>query len=183
MAIKFGRPIELRDGQRRSAAATNASALDLAIRMRRNRKSEWARRLVRENVLTTDDLIWPLFVTGGDNKRIPVASMPNVDRLTVDQVVRDAERAMKLSIPCIALFPYTDPSLRDETGSEALNEDNLVCRAVRAVLRDSHITGNALTQPVSADVSTFRHPAIRNTTCGTSLNLNNVESWGVCTND
>jgi porphobilinogen synthase len=136
MAIKFGRPIELRDGQRRSAAATNANALDLAIRMRRNRKSEWARRLVRENVLTTDDLIWPLFVTGGDNKRIPVASMPKVDRLTVDQVVRDAERAMKLAIPCIALFPYTDPSLRDDTGSEALNEDNLVCRAVRAVKRE-----------------------------------------------
>jgi porphobilinogen synthase len=133
MAIKFGRPIELREGPRRSVAASNASQLDLTIRMRRNRKSEWARRMVRENVLTTDDLIWPLFVTGGDNKRLPVASMPNIDRLTVDQVVRDAERAMKLAIPCIALFPYTDPSLRDETGSEALNEDNLVCRAVRAV--------------------------------------------------
>jgi porphobilinogen synthase len=136
MAIKFGRPIELRDSPRRSAATTNAERLDLTIRMRRNRKSEWARRMVRENVLTADDLIWPLFVTGGDNARIPVASMPNVDRLSVDQVVRDAERAAKLSIPCIALFPYTDPSLRDESGSEALNADNLVCRAVRAVKRE-----------------------------------------------
>ncbi len=62
--------------------------------------------------------------------------MPDVDRLSVDQVVRDAERAAKLSIPCIALFPYTDPSLRDENGSEALNADNLVCRAVRAVKRE-----------------------------------------------
>src|SRR4029077_2146461 len=110
--------------------------LDLTVRMRRNRKSEWARRMVREDVLTTHDLIWPLFVTGGDNARIPVASMLNVDRLSVDQVVRDAERAAKLSIPCIALFPYTDPSLRDESGSEALNADNLVCRAVRAVKRE-----------------------------------------------
>ena len=136
MAIKFGRPIELRDTPRRSAATANAEHLDLAIRMRRNRKSEWARRMVRENVLTTDDLIWPLFVTGGDNVRTAVASMPGVDRLSVDQVVRDAERAAKLSIPCIALFPYTDPHLRDENGSEALNADNLVCRSVRAVKRE-----------------------------------------------
>jgi len=136
MAIKFGRPIELRDTPRRSAPATAAERLDLTIRMRRNRKSEWARRMVRENVLTTDDLIWPLFVTGGENARIPVASMPNVDRLSVDQVVRDAERAAKLAIPCIALFPYTDPALRDENGNEALNADNLVCRAVRAVKRE-----------------------------------------------
>jgi porphobilinogen synthase len=136
MAIKFGRPIELRDSPRRSAATTNAERLDLAVRMRRNRKSEWARRMVRESVLTTDDLIWPLFVTGGDNLRVPVDSMPKVDRLSVDQVVRDAERAAKLSIPCIALFPYTEQHLRDENGSEALNEDNLVCRAVRAVKRE-----------------------------------------------
>ena len=62
--------------------------------------------------------------------------MPGVDRLSVDQIVREAERAMKLTIPCIALFPYTDPSLRDETGSEALNDDNLVCRAIRAVKQE-----------------------------------------------
>jgi porphobilinogen synthase len=132
MAIKFGRPIELRDAPRRQTALASAP-LDLTIRPRRNRKAEWARRLVRENVLTTDDLIWPLFVVGGNNTRTPVASMPGVDRLTVDQVVRDAERAAKLNIPCIALFPYTEPSLRDETGSEALNPNNLVCQAVRAI--------------------------------------------------
>ena len=89
------------------------------VRPRRNRKAEWARRLVRENVLTTDDLIWPLFVVDGQNMRAPVASMPGVERLSVDQAVRDAERAAKLNIPCIALFPYTEPSLRDEHGSEA----------------------------------------------------------------
>ncbi len=134
MAIKFGRPIEMRDVARRDAAAS--PALDLTVRLRRNRKSEWARRMVRENVLTTDDLIWPLFVTGGHNHRAPVASMPGVDRLSVDQTVREAERAMKLNIPCIALFPYTEPSLRDEEGSEALNPDNLVCQSVRAIKKE-----------------------------------------------
>ncbi len=141
MAIKFGRPIEMRDGplskEMSPKTAGHASpALDLQTRMRRNRKSEWARRLVRENVLTTDDLIWPLFVAEGDNTRAPVASMPGVDRLSVDQCVRDAERAVKLDIPCIALFPYTEAALRDADGSEALNTDNLVCRAVRAIKQE-----------------------------------------------
>jgi porphobilinogen synthase len=135
MAIKFGRPIEMRDASRREGA-TSAPALDLTIRPRRNRKSDWARRMVRENVLTTDDLIWPLFVTGGHNTRAPVASMPGVDRLSVDQIVRDAERAMKLNIPCLALFPYTDPTLRDEQGSEAVNPENLVCQSVRAIKKE-----------------------------------------------
>jgi len=135
MAIKFGRPIEMRDAPRRQSALTSAP-LDLAIRPRRNRKAEWARRLVRENVLTTDDLIWPMFVVDGSNTRTPVTSMPGVDRLTVDQAVRDAERAMKLEIPCIALFPFTEPSLRDETGSEALNSNNLVCQSVRAIKKE-----------------------------------------------
>ena len=134
MAIKFGRPIEMRDAPRRPALAP--TSLDLTMRPRRNRKAEWARRLVRENVLTTDDLIWPMFVVDGNNTRTPVASMPGVDRLTVDQAVRDAERAMKLDIPCIALFPYTEASLRDETGSEALNTKNLVCQSVRAIKQE-----------------------------------------------
>jgi porphobilinogen synthase len=135
MAIKFGRPIEMRDTPRRDATLS-APPLDLAIRPRRNRKAEWARRMVRENVLTTDDLIWPLFVSGGHNQRTAVASMPGVARLSVDQVVREAERAMKLDIPCIALFPYTDPHLRDEQGSEAVNPDNLVCQSVRAIKKE-----------------------------------------------
>jgi len=135
MAIKFGRPVELRDAPRRETALA-APTLDLVVRPRRNRKAEWARRLVRENVLTTDDLIWPLFVVDGHNKRAAVASMPGVERLSVDQAVREAERAVKLNIPCIALFPYTEPSLRDEHGSEALNSDNLVCKSVRAIKRE-----------------------------------------------
>src|ERR1700761_2414821 len=135
MAIKFGRPIESR-GAPRPKPDIAASPLDLVIRPRRNRKAEWARRLVRENVLTTDDLIWPLFVIDGHNQRSAIASMPGVDRLSVDQDVREAERAMKLDIPCLALFPYTDPSLRDEQGSEAVNSDNLVCQSVRAIKKE-----------------------------------------------
>ena len=135
MAIKFGRPIEMRDPPRRDAVPASP-CLDLVTRPRRNRKSEWARRLVRENVLTTDDLIWPLFVIDGDNQRAPIGSMPGVERLSVDQVVREAERAMKLDIPCIALFPYTEASLRDEHGSEATNAENLVCRSVRAIKQE-----------------------------------------------
>lgn len=135
MAIKYGHPIELREVSRRDGEAASP-ALDLTVRPRRNRKAEWARRMVRENVLTTDDLIWPLFLIDGNNKREQIASMPGVDRLSVDQAVREAERAMKLTIPCIALFPYTDPSLRDEEGSEATNPNNLVCQAVRAIKKE-----------------------------------------------
>ncbi len=140
MAIKFGRPLQRSIGfvpvEAEAHDAQGAQPLDLSVRMRRNRRSDWARRMVREHTLTADDLIWPLFVMDGDNKRAPVASMPGVERLSVDQVVREAERAAKLSIPCIALFPYTDPALRDETGSEALNPDNLVCRALRALKKE-----------------------------------------------
>jgi porphobilinogen synthase len=92
--------------------------------------------MVRENVLTADDLIWPLFLVDGTGVRAPVDSMPGVDRLSVDQAVRAAERAAKLSIPCLALFPYTDPGRRDDHGSEALNADNLVCRAIRAIKKE-----------------------------------------------
>src|SRR3974390_3300482 len=113
MAIKFGRPIEARN----LFAPTESPAqdrLDLTVRMRRNRRADWARRMVREHVLTTAPPLWPLFVMDGANPRAPVPSMPGVDRLSVDQVVREAERAAKLTIPCIALFPYTHPSLRGE---------------------------------------------------------------------
>src|SRR6204780_980519 len=138
MAIKFGRPIEMRDATPRQSplAALAAPALDLAVRPRRNRKAEWARRLVRENVLTSDDLIWPLFVVEGKNTRTAVQSMPGGDGVSVDKAVRDAARAVKLNIPCIALFPYTEPSLRDEHGSEALNPGNLVCQSVRAIKQE-----------------------------------------------
>ncbi|MBT9290050.1 porphobilinogen synthase [Hyphomicrobiaceae bacterium 22] len=102
-------------------------------RMRRNRRTDWSRRLVRETHLTVDDLIWPIFVVDGEGRRDAVASMPGVFRHSVDLAVAEAEKAARLGIPVLALFPYTDPDLRDENGSEALNPENLVCRALRAI--------------------------------------------------
>jgi len=135
MAIKFGRPIET--GRLAPVPAnTKAERLDLPIRPRRNRRTDWSRRMVRENVLTTDDLIWPLFLVDGTRVREPIASMPQVERFSVDEATRAAERAAKLAIPCVALFPYTDPAKRDDSGSEALNPDNLICRAIRAIKKE-----------------------------------------------
>ncbi|MBS7804316.1 porphobilinogen synthase [Rhizobiales bacterium TNE-4] len=109
------------------------ASLNLTVRMRRNRKADWARRLVRENTLTADDLIWPIFIIEGTGIRTPIASMPGVERVSIDEAVKDAARAAALGIPALALFPYTEPGLRDPDGSEALSPDNLVCRACRAI--------------------------------------------------
>jgi porphobilinogen synthase len=106
-----------------------------AVRMRRNRRTDWSRRLVAEHVLTPSDLIWPMFVVEGSNRRVPVPSMPGVERLSVDLIVASAEEALRIGIPAIALFPYTEPALRTEDAREAFNADNLVCRATRAVRR------------------------------------------------
>jgi porphobilinogen synthase len=135
MAIKFGRPLE-RIRPAPVETEVPAERLDLAVRPRRNRRAEWSRRMVREHVLSTDDLIWPLFLVDGEAVRAPVASMPGVERLSVDEAVRAAARAAKLTIPCLALFPYTDPDKRDDAGSEALNAENLVCQAIRAIKKE-----------------------------------------------
>jgi len=105
-------------------------------RMRRNRRTPWSRRLVAENTLSPSDFIWPVFVVEGTKTRVAVPSMPNVERLSVDLTVKAAEDAAKLGIPAIALFPYTDAALRSENGDEALNPDNLVCKAVRAIKKN-----------------------------------------------
>jgi porphobilinogen synthase len=101
--------------------------------MRRLRRHDWTRRLVAENTLSPADFIWPIFVVDGEKKREPIASMPGVDRLSVDLAVAAAEDAAKLGIPVIALFPSTDPVLKSEDGREAVNANNLVCRSVRAI--------------------------------------------------
>jgi porphobilinogen synthase len=103
------------------------------VRMRRNRRDDWSRRLTRENALTADDLIWPVFVIEGSGKREPVSSMPGVERMSVDVLADAASDAAALGIPCIALFPNTPAAAKDEDGSEALNPENLVCRAIRAL--------------------------------------------------
>ena len=103
------------------------------FRARRLRRTDALRRMVRQNTLTVDDLIWPVFVRDGDNDATPVASMPGVERLTIDRVVRAAERAARLGIPAICLFPYTDPASRTDTCEEAWNPQNLTNRAIRAI--------------------------------------------------
>jgi porphobilinogen synthase len=105
-------------------------------RMRRNRRTDWSRRLVAETSLTVNDLIWPIFLIDGDRGHQEIPSMPGVQRLTVYEAVNAAQRAADLGIPAIALFPYTDPARRDETGSEALNPKNLVNTATRAIHAD-----------------------------------------------
>ena len=102
-------------------------------RLRRLRKHDWSRRLVRENHLTVDDLIWPIFVHDGQHKRAPIASMPGVERLSVDLLIDAVGRAAELGIPAVAVFPATDPSLKNEAATEATNPENLVCKAVRAI--------------------------------------------------
>jgi porphobilinogen synthase len=101
--------------------------------MRRLRRHDWTRRLVAENSLSPADFIWPVFVIEGENKREAVSSMPGVERLSVDLLVQAAKEAAQLGIPVIALFPQTPAGLKTEDGREAVNPDNLVCRAVRAI--------------------------------------------------
>jgi porphobilinogen synthase len=102
-------------------------------RPRRNRRDGWTRRLVAEHALTADDLIWPIFVREGMDAAEPVASMPGVERLTIDRAVRAAEEAVALGIPAIALFPVIPAGLKDADGSEACNPQNLMCRTARAI--------------------------------------------------
>lgn len=108
-----------------------------AIRMRRLRRHEWSRQLVAEHNLSAADFIWPVFVVDGENRREPVPSMPGVERLSVDLAATAAAEAADLGIPVVALFPYTDPALKTPDGKEALNPNNLVCRAVRAIKKST----------------------------------------------
>lgn len=105
------------------------------VRMRRNRRDAWTRALVAENVLTVGDLIWPIFVIEGRDEERPVASMPGQSRVTVDRLARHVEEAARLGVPAIAIFPATPPGAKDAEGTEALNPDNLICRAARELKR------------------------------------------------
>ena len=104
-----------------------------ATRLRRPRASAWSRALHRATILTPADLIWPLFVTEGSGVEEPIGSLPGVSRWSVDGIAARAKEAVALGIPCLALFPNTPAALRSEDGKEALNPDNLMCRAIRAI--------------------------------------------------
>ena len=103
------------------------------LRMRRNRKKNWSRRLVSENILSTSDLILPIFIIDGKKKKIPIKTMPGIFRYSLDKLNVVVEEAVNLKIPMIALFPYTKKKLKNSIGSEALNENNLVCTATKLI--------------------------------------------------
>ena len=103
------------------------------LRLRRSRKNEWSRRLIQENSLSTSDFILPIFLIDGKNKKQSIATMPDVYRYTIDKLGMIVDKAIKSRIPMVALFPYTKNSMKNEIGSESLNEDNLVCKAIRYI--------------------------------------------------
>ena len=103
------------------------------LRLRRSRKFSWSRRLVQDNDLSYNDFILPIFLTEGKAKKVPINSMPNVFRYSIDKLKSVVDKALKLGIPMVALFPYTNPKVKNLVGSESLNENNLVCRAIRYI--------------------------------------------------
>jgi porphobilinogen synthase len=115
------------------AGARSVDEITGSRRLRRMRKAPWSRKLVQENRLTVEDLIWPIFLIAGENRREPIAAMPGAFRLSVDVAVREAERAAKLGIPAIATFPNIEGSLKDVEGSHILDPDNLINKASRAI--------------------------------------------------
>ncbi len=104
-----------------------------ATRLRRLRQTAWSRRLFRQTRLSAADFIWPLFIIEGKNKRQPITTMAGVERLSIDLAINAAKEAAAEGIPCLALFPNTPPNKRDDDGTEALNPDNLICRATKAI--------------------------------------------------
>ena len=107
-----------------------------STRLRRNRMKSFSRKLISENVLTINDLILPIFVTEGTNKKEEISSMPGVFRNSIDELVKEAEYANKLEIPAIAIFPHIEPELKDAKGSIAIDNNNLVCRSIKAVKKE-----------------------------------------------
>jgi porphobilinogen synthase len=130
-----------------------------AVRLRRTRAAAWSRRLHAETVLTPADLIWPLFITEGQGVEEPVAALPGVSRWSVDGIVARGREARDLGIPCIALFPNTPAHLRSEDGAEALNPDNLMCRAIRA-LKDAVPEVGVLTDVALDPYTTHGHDGL-----------------------
>ena len=106
-------------------------------RMRRTRMTGWSRDLVQEKKLAVSDLIWPIFVVEGNNKKVSIDSMPGVYRLSIDNILIEVKAAADLGIKAIALFPVVDDALKDDNGSEAINENNLICRTIRAIKKSS----------------------------------------------
>jgi len=123
-----------------------------ATRLRRNRRDDWTRRLVAETRLSVDDLIWPVFVAPGSGQAVEVASMPGVERISLDRLAAYVAPAAALGIPMVALFPATPSELKDAEGTEAINPENLICQAARLLKRE--FPGVGLMGDVSLDLYT-----------------------------
>ena len=106
------------------------------LRLRRNRKVSWARKLIQENTLSSSDFILPIFLIDGSNKKESISSMPGVYRYTINRLGQIIDKAIKIGIPMVALFPKTKNSLKNEIGSESLNENNLVCKAILEIKKN-----------------------------------------------
>ncbi|MDN4632453.1 porphobilinogen synthase [Sphingomonas sp. PsM26] len=130
-----------------------------ALRLRRTRASGWSRRLHAETVLTPADFIWPLFISEGQGVKEPIASLPGVSRWSIDGIVARGREARDLGIPCVALFPNTPSHLRTDDGREALNPDNLMCRAIRA-LKDAVPEIGVLTDVALDPYTTHGHDGL-----------------------
>ena len=107
------------------------------LRLRRNRKYDWTRRLVEESTLSSNDLILPIFLIDGKNKIKSIKTMPDVYRYSINKLGKILDKAIKQKIPMVALFPYTNKNVKDKYGSEALNENNLVCKAIKYIKNNS----------------------------------------------
>ena len=109
------------------------------LRLRRSRKNDWSRRLIEENNLSPSDFILPIFLIDGKNKKQPIKSMPGVYRYTLDKLSGLVDKAIKNQLPMVALFPYTEKRKKNNLGTEALNEDNLVCKAIQLIKKNIKI--------------------------------------------
>ena len=103
------------------------------LRLRRNRKSDWSRRLISENTLSVNDLIQPIFVIEGKNKKVPIKTMPGIFRYSIDRLSQVVSKAISHKIPMIALFPYIEKKLKNLNGTESVNKNNLICRATNFI--------------------------------------------------
>jgi porphobilinogen synthase len=133
---------------------TSATPSFPSIRMRRNRRTPWLRRLVQETRMTPNDFIWPVFVIGGKEQKIPVDAMPGVFRYSPDMLVDAVQGAKDLGIPMVAIFPFVDPALKTSDGAEAWNNDNLVCQAVRVIkdnVQDIGVMCDVALDPFNSD--------------------------------
>ena len=110
-----------------------------SLRLRRSRKYDWSRKLVQENNLSSSDLIYPIFLIEGKNKRQPIKSMPGIYRYTIDKLGVIISKVIRHRIPMVALFPLTPNNKKDKYGNESLNENNLVCKAIRYIKKNLRI--------------------------------------------